>query len=71
MGVYKEVDSLNDKELFQEYDKLLSSAKRMRKLLNKKEDRKYGQLRNVKKVVVVMNKDGGMAKSNRTAWEYI
>ena len=37
MCVYKNVDTMNDKELFLEYDKLLMSAKKMRRIIRGKE----------------------------------
>jgi len=39
MGVYKNIDTMNDKELFAEYDKLLLSAKKMRRIIRGKEKR--------------------------------
>ena len=40
MGVYKNIDTMNDKELFAEYDKLLVSAKKMRRIIKGKEKKK-------------------------------
>ncbi len=37
LGVYKNIDTMNDKELFAEYDKLLVSAKKMRKITKRGE----------------------------------
>ena len=37
IGIYKDLDLMKDKELFDEYDKLLMSAKKMRKIMRRAE----------------------------------
>ena len=39
IGSYKDLDLMKDKELFDEYDKLLVSAKKMRRIMRRKEKR--------------------------------
>ena len=46
MGVYKNFDNMNDKEMFTEYDKLLNSAKKMRKIM-KRAEKKARRLKKV------------------------
>ena len=43
MKVYKKIDLMTDKEMFEEYEKLYKAAKRMRRRLRKQ--RKFNRIR--------------------------